>query len=349
MPKISVIIPVYNVEKYLRMCLDSVIAQTFTDWQVICVNDGSPDNCDNILDEYASKDSRFIVLNEKHLGPSVARNLAMKHATGKYIMFLDSDDFIHPQTMEIAYHMACRDNSDVVAYTYHHGYRFWLKVLHWLKINHNHKWPCAIRKKYNINNIKTVVTDDVFEYATEHSHNKFNKKHRWLIKHCHSCTKMYRRDFIVDIPFIPGILFEDFPWWSEVMLKTPRVTIVNLPFYFYRPNFGGIVLASNQMKIMESLCVGIKSAYIAYCGVANDYQMKKWSENFLWCFINWAFRKVKYIESKKDCNNAHRWLSDLRDIGAFDNVPNNWYNLREDVYKFLGEDCAIDIDNHPRV
>jgi hypothetical protein len=77
--------------------------------------------------------------------------------------------------------------------------------------------------------------------------------------------------------------------------------------------------------------------------------MKKWSENFLWCFINWAFRKVKYIESKKDCNNAHRWLSDLCDIGAFDNVPNNWYNLREDVYKFLGEDCAIDIDNHPRV
>ena len=135
MPKISVIIPVYNVEKYLPMCLDSVLAQTFTDWQAICVNDGSPDNCDKILAEYASLDKRIVVVNKENGGLSDARNVGMKHATGEYIMFLDSDDFIHPQTMEIAYRMACRDNSDIVAYTYHHGYRFWQKILHWIGIN----------------------------------------------------------------------------------------------------------------------------------------------------------------------------------------------------------------------
>ncbi|MBO5696399.1 MAG: glycosyltransferase family 2 protein, partial [Alphaproteobacteria bacterium] len=103
MPKISVIIPIYNVEKYLRRCLDSVLNQTFTDWQAICVNDGSPDNCADILDEYAKKDSRFIVVNKKNGGLSDARNVGMEHATGDYILYLDSDDFIHPQTMEIAY------------------------------------------------------------------------------------------------------------------------------------------------------------------------------------------------------------------------------------------------------
>ena len=349
MPKISVIIPVYNVEKYLAMCLDSVLAQTFDDYQVICVNDGSIDNCDKILAEYAARDKRFIVLNQKHLGPSMARNLAMRHATGEYIMFLDSDDFIHPQTMEIVYSMARRDSSDVVAYTYHHGYRFWLRVLHWFGINRNQKLPCAINKKYKLNTIKTLVTDNVFEYATEQSHNARNKNRRWLIKHCHSCTKMFRRDFIKNVPFIKGILFEDFPWWSMVMLKNPRVTILNLPLYFYRPNFGGIVLATNQMKIMESLCAGIMYAYSVYRDRANDYQMKKWSENFLWYFIDYAFRKVKYVGTKHDFDNAHRWLSELHDAGVFDNVPNNWYNLREDVYKFLGGVYANDINNHPRI
>ena len=349
MPKISVIIPVYNVEKYLRMCLESVLAQTFTDWQAICVNDGSPDNSDKILAEYAARDNRFVVVNKENGGLSDARNVGMKHATGEYIMFLDSDDFIHPQTMEIAYKMVKRDNSDIVAYTYHHGYRFWLRVLHRLKINRNHKWPHAMRKKYKMDYIKSLVTDDIFQYATEHSNDLFNKKRRWMVKHCHSCTKLIRRKFIAGVSYIPGILFEDFPWWSDVMLKNPRVTILNLPFYFYRPNFNGIVFATNQVKIMESLCVGIKYAYARYKDFATAYQMKKWSENFLWWFINWAFRKVKYLESKKDFENAQLWFTDLRDAGVFDNVPNNWYNLRENIYKFLGGSDGDNINNYTGV
>jgi len=335
MPKISVIIPVYKVEKYLRMCLDSVRAQTFTDWQAICVNDGSPDNCDKILAEYADSDKRFIIVNKENGGLSDSRNVGMKHATGEYVMFIDSDDFIHPQTMEIAYSMACRDNSDIVAYAYHHGYRFWLRFLHLFGINREQKLPCAIRKKYKLNKIKSIVTDDVFEYATEYSHNAQNKNRRWLIKHCQVWKFLCRRSFISDVPFIRGILFEDFPWWSAVMLKNPRVTIVNLPLYFYRPNFGGIMFSARQMRIMESLCIGIGDTYLKYKANANDYQMAKWSENFLWCFIDYAFRKVRYAESKSDVNNARRWLSGLRDVGVFDNVPNNWYNLRNEIYKFL--------------
>ena len=96
MPAISIIIPVYNVEKYLRRCLDSVLNQTFQDWQAICVNDGSPDNSAVILDEYAKRDSRFVVVHKENGGSSDARNAGMKHATGDYIMYLDSDDlFTH--------------------------------------------------------------------------------------------------------------------------------------------------------------------------------------------------------------------------------------------------------------
>ena len=85
MPKISVVIPVYKVEKYLPRCLDSLIAQSFQDWQAICVDDGSPDSCPKILDEYAAKDERIKVIHKKNAGVSAARNDGMKIANGDYI------------------------------------------------------------------------------------------------------------------------------------------------------------------------------------------------------------------------------------------------------------------------
>lgn len=92
MPKISVIIPVYNTEKYLRECLDSVINQTLTDIEIICVNDGSTDSSLQILQDYAQKDKRIIVLTQKNKGAGVARNLGLKNAKGEYVAFMDSDD-----------------------------------------------------------------------------------------------------------------------------------------------------------------------------------------------------------------------------------------------------------------
>ena len=100
MPKISIIIPVYKVEEYLPACLDSVLAQTFTDWEAICVNDGSPDNCGAILAEYAQKDSRIKVISQENQGVSVARNKALENAQGEYISFLDSDDELAPTFLQ---------------------------------------------------------------------------------------------------------------------------------------------------------------------------------------------------------------------------------------------------------
>lgn len=324
MPAISVIIPVYNVEKYLRRCLDSVLNQTFTDWQAICVNDGSPDNSAQILEEYAKKDSRFIIVTKENGGLSDARNAGLPHATGDYILYLDSDDFIHPQTMEIAHSLAVRDGSDIVSFTYDRIYRPQLMVRYKLGMDTDSVVPGRMHKKYNIAKIKTVVTDDVYEYATERTHNAFNSKKKWLIKHCQVWKNLYKRELIADTPFIKGILFEDFPWWSEIMMKNPRVTIAPLPLYFYVPNFGGIVLSAKQLRIMQSLCTGIKTAFLAYQDRATDYQMKKWSENFKWYFINWAFRKVRYLDNETDLDAARGWMCELNKIGALDRPHNAW-------------------------
>lgn len=336
MPVISIIIPVYNVEKYLRRCLDSVLNQTFQDWQAICVNDGSPDSSAKILEEYAKKDSRFVVVTKENGGLSDARNAGLPHAMGEYIMYLDSDDFIHPQTMEIAYYMAKRDNSDIVSFTYDRIYRPQLMVRHVLGLDTDNVIPGRINKKYKLNKIKTRVTDNVFEYATERTHNKFNPKRRWLIKHCQVWKNMYKRELIQDIPFIKGILFEDFPWWSQVMLRNPRVTIAPLPLYFYIPNFGGIVLGAKQLRIMQSLCIGIRTAFLKYKDVASEYQMKMWSNNFKWYFIKWAFRKIKYIESDADLATARDMFLDLKNIGALQDASEKWQvDLQKNIFDFI--------------
>ena len=103
MPKISVVLPIYNVEKYLRRCLNSLLNQTFTDFEAICVNDGSLDKSLHILEEYASKDFRIKIVTQENQGLSMARNNGLKIAQGDYIYFLDSDDAIHPQLLEITY------------------------------------------------------------------------------------------------------------------------------------------------------------------------------------------------------------------------------------------------------
>ncbi len=100
--KISVIIPIYDVEKYLRKCLDSVINQTYKNLEIICINDGSPDNCGEILKEYSQKDERIVVITQENSGVSAARNKGIEIAKGQYIAFVDSDDFIEPECYELA-------------------------------------------------------------------------------------------------------------------------------------------------------------------------------------------------------------------------------------------------------
>lgn len=113
-PKISIIVPVYKVEKYLSRCLDSIVAQTFTDWECILVDDGSPDSSGKICDEYAENDSRFKVIHKANGGVSSARNVGLDVAKGEWIGFVDADDWIEKQTYEVAIKTAEENKVQIV-------------------------------------------------------------------------------------------------------------------------------------------------------------------------------------------------------------------------------------------
>lgn len=112
-PKISIIVPVYNVEKYIHKCIDSILNQTFKDFELILVDDGSTDNCGQICDEYAKKDSRVIVIHKENGGQATARNIALDIAKGEYIGFVDSDDYIEFDMYEFLYNLCIDNNCDI--------------------------------------------------------------------------------------------------------------------------------------------------------------------------------------------------------------------------------------------
>lgn len=113
-PKISIIIPVWNAEKYLNDTINSVLNQTYGNFEVVCVNDGSTDNSLNILKEFQKKDKRVVVIDQKNQGGSGARNTGLDNATGDYIAFLDNDDIYHPQYLEILYYKLKENDADLV-------------------------------------------------------------------------------------------------------------------------------------------------------------------------------------------------------------------------------------------
>ena len=113
-PKISIIVPVYNVERYLRQCIDSILAQTYKDFELLLIDDGSPDNSGTICDEYAKKDPRIRVFHKPNGGVSTARNLGIDNARGEYISFIDADDYVEPNFLEEMLNAMNRYNADLV-------------------------------------------------------------------------------------------------------------------------------------------------------------------------------------------------------------------------------------------
>ncbi|MDD5924225.1 MAG: glycosyltransferase family A protein [Clostridia bacterium] len=117
-PKISIVIPVYNVEKYLSKCLDSVVNQTYKNLEIICINDGSTDNCLGVLQKYQKQDDRIIIIDKENTGLSDTRNVGTARATGEYLMYIDSDDWIDIDTCEVALENIIKEEADLVYWNY---------------------------------------------------------------------------------------------------------------------------------------------------------------------------------------------------------------------------------------
>lgn len=239
MPKISIIIPVYKVEEYLPACLDSVLAQTFTDWEAICVNDGSPDNCAAILAEYARKDNRIKVISQENQGLSVARNNGLKQAGGEYILFLDSDDFIHPQMLEICAHFAEQENADMVSFSFQHF------------------------SNENEINVLSYDIDKVDSYITNTPLFNQKKRCKWKIS-VNTWSKLYRKSLIENIQFIPGITYEDYPHTYDVLSKHPHSVLLELPLYFYRTNLDSISNTAISIRNIQDYTFGLESIMKKY-------------------------------------------------------------------------------------
>lgn len=203
-PKISIIVPVYNVEDFLKTCLDSIIAQSFADFEVICVNDGSPDNSAAILEDYAARDSRIKVITQKNGGLSAARNTGIENAAGEYIYFLDSDDYIHPQMMEIFYREISSGDYDFVS--------------------------CGFKKVYgpaaDFPHYDRYATSEVKEPLPEFC----NDKRRLSVN---VWSKLYRKDSLGELRFIPGLIYEDLPFTCSFLQQVKRGKIIDLPLYYY--------------------------------------------------------------------------------------------------------------------
>lgn len=159
MAEISVIIPVYNVEKYIKECLDSLIRQTFANIEIICVNDGSTDNSLLTLEEYAQKDSRIKVISQENLGVSEARNAGIKIAQGKYLSFIDPDDYVEDNMLHELYNRAEEENADIVECNLfeHRDTKIDSKKIRRLKIKCNliTKLRILLGKPYNCQDIKS--------------------------------------------------------------------------------------------------------------------------------------------------------------------------------------------------
>lgn len=212
MVKVSLIVPVYNVEKYLRECLDSLVKQTLKDIEIIAVNDGSPDNSLQILEEYAARDNRITIINQKNAGLSVARNNGVKAASGEFVAFVDSDDWVDLDFCEKLYDAAMEENADIAAGEI-------------VSCSENGKCKKNVSRGSN----------KVF--------NSLKEKWRYLSDdgaHCYVCNKIYKRELLIskNLFFAEGRMYEDM-WWSPLVLKNlgRAVLVTNVSYYYrYNPN-----------------------------------------------------------------------------------------------------------------
>ena len=235
-PIISVIVPIYNVEKYLSKCLDTILAQTFSNIEIICVNDGSTDNSRKILAQYAQKDSRIKIVDKKNGGLSSARNAGMKVAQGEYYSFIDSDDWIDETMLEKLYNSMVALDTDISI--------------------------CAVHQfdetRQELDDSNPYYTLGFFDESFDNRAFSYVDTKPFLLDVCvMAWNKLYRKSFIDECQaeFPEGLIFEDGPFFFSIFFKTKKVSIVRDFLYYYRINRSGSIIQKAGKKFLNVIDV----------------------------------------------------------------------------------------------
>jgi len=218
MSKVSIVVPIYGVEKYLRQCLDSILAQTLKDIEIILLDDGSPDKCGEIIDEYALKDSRIKVIHKPNSGLGHTYNVGIDNATGEYIGFVESDDYIEPDMYEKLYNQIRKLDADICKTSF-----FKYNSLAKTKEKENEFW------KYRVQNIEEFPDDKTFTI----------KEYPRLVNfHASVWATIYKREFIQknNIKFneTKSSSYQDFPFMVEVLCKAEKICVLHDYLYHWR-------------------------------------------------------------------------------------------------------------------
>ncbi len=223
-PLISVIIPVYNVEKYIHTCIDSTIEQTYKNLEIILVDDGSKDNSGHICDEYARKDSRITVIHKENGGLSDARNAAIDIAKGDFITFIDSDDFVKPDYVEYLYDLISRYSAD-------------LSICDIYKIfeGKSNKEPLKTNEFETQYNSQEALEEMLYQ-------NKFDTS---------ACAKLYKVELFNDIRYPKGKYYEDLATEYKLFSKCNKIVHGNSIKYYYLIRKNSITTSQFSIKRME--------------------------------------------------------------------------------------------------
>lgn len=337
MATISIIIPIYNVEQYLERCLNSILDQTFADWQAILVNDGSKDNSLEIAERFAIRDSRFTVIDKKNGGLSDARNAGMRHADGEYIMFVDSDDFIHPQTCEIAAALARKTGSDVVTWKKYSHYTNITRLLRFLFNPPEDRlvgmMPGHYKKRYDIEKLDYFYTENLIQYVKA----DLSCHKKPLVKGAYVWRFLFKREAIKGITFIKGLKYEDFPWWYEVVLHNPKTVITYLPLYYYFRNRTSITKSINRADWFTHWCRGLGHIYLQYKTYATEEQMSLWSKNVKWYALDKIARRLNKVR-EKDKTEVVTAIRTLIDTGIMHDAKQLHHKQTMDrISEFIGK------------
>lgn len=252
MDLISIIIPVYNVENYIYRCVDSVLGQTYTNLEIILVDDGSPDSCGQICDEYAQKDNRIKVIHKENGGLSDARNHGIDAATGEWLFFLDSDDWIHPQSMEKLYEAAEKNKVSVsmCGYLQTEGDNPIVDV----SIQAEMWLPRDIYLKHHV--VSTVA-----------------------------CAKLYSKDCFEKIRYPKGKLHEDEFVTYKILFQQDKIAFINQPYYAYFINNEGIT--KSKWNPQRLIILDAFEERLSFFKKIRDIELiEKTEQLYLWLLVN---------------------------------------------------------------